>query len=211
MKTRERILLCSLEQFNALGEPHVTTLDISNELNISPGNLYYHYKGKDEIIAELYARFEDDMQPLQGDIFPQQVTILDVWMYLQFSFEAIARYLFIYRDLTDLMSRYPLLRRRFKRLLKAQQGTIKSMCASLRLDEALQRIDVRSSDVELQRIADHVVMTMSFWLNFKQIQWTGQAPFVPDVEECASQVINLLTPFLCAEDRAALRELSGAY
>lgn len=206
MKTRERILINSLELFNALGEPHVTTLDICNEMEISPGNLYYHYKGKDEIIAELFARFEEDMQELQGNVFEQEVTVLDVWMYMQLSFEAIARFQFIYRDLTDLMSRYPLLQRRFKRLLKAQQATIKNMCAALQLNEALQ-----TGDAELQRIADHTVMTMSFWLNFEQIQWAEKTPFVANVEECAYQVINLLAPFLQEEDRAALREISEEY
>lgn len=206
MKTRDRILVISLEQFNQLGEPHVTTLDICNEMDISPGNLYYHYKGKDEIIAELFSRFEQDMQELQGNVFQDEVTVLDVWMYLQLNFEAIARFQFIYRDLNDLMSRYAMLKRRFKRLLKAQRTTIKTMCAALELNDAMQ-----TGDAELQRIADHIVMTMSFWLNFEQIQWADKTPFVANIEHCAYQVINLLAPFLQQDDREALREISEEY
>ncbi len=63
MKTRDRILECALQLFNQQGEPNVSTLEIANELGISPGNLYYHFHGKEPLVLGLFERFEEALMP----------------------------------------------------------------------------------------------------------------------------------------------------
>ena len=62
-RTAERILDTTLELFNRFGEPNVSTTLISAELGISPGNLYYHYPAKDELINALFDRYDDGARP----------------------------------------------------------------------------------------------------------------------------------------------------
>src|SRR5690606_39711851 len=57
-KTRDRIVLESLALFNIQGERNVTTNHIAAHLGMSPGNLYYHFRNKQEIIAELFGLYE---------------------------------------------------------------------------------------------------------------------------------------------------------
>ncbi|MDB5432254.1 MAG: hypothetical protein JWP35_3370 [Caulobacter sp.] len=51
--TRERILATARDLFNAEGAGRQSALDIATALGISPGHLYYHFKGRPEIVAEL--------------------------------------------------------------------------------------------------------------------------------------------------------------
>lgn len=58
MHTRARAILdVSRQLFNERGEYAVSSLDIANTLEISPGNLYYHYRGKTEIVDALFTEY----------------------------------------------------------------------------------------------------------------------------------------------------------
>lgn len=58
LKTRDRILIAARTLFNAEGYGALSALDIANALEISPGHLYYHFKGKGEIAAALIDELE---------------------------------------------------------------------------------------------------------------------------------------------------------
>ncbi|MPN63027.1 hypothetical protein SDC9_210781 [bioreactor metagenome] len=63
-RTAERILQSSLALFNRFGEPGVSTNAIAADLGISPGNLYYHFPAKDDLINALFAQYEQALQPV---------------------------------------------------------------------------------------------------------------------------------------------------
>ena len=61
-RTAERILDTALGMFNRFGEPNVSTTAISAELNISPGNLYYHFPAKDILVNTLFDRYAESLE-----------------------------------------------------------------------------------------------------------------------------------------------------
>ena len=103
IKTSQRIVETSLELFNQLGERSVSTNHIAAHMEISPGNLYYHFPNKQAIISVLFAEFEalvlGFLHPPQG----RRVVIADKRDYLQHLLDAMWRYRFIYRDIEHLL------------------------------------------------------------------------------------------------------------
>jgi AcrR family transcriptional regulator len=104
MKTRDRILETSLVLFNDEGEAHTTTIDIANEMNISPGNLYYHFKGKDQIIAELFQQYELALgstlgAPIERPLSAERGQVEDNRYYLYLVMEEMYQYRFLYYNL----------------------------------------------------------------------------------------------------------------
>lgn len=66
IKTRERIVQNSLELFNQQGERSVSTNHIAAHMEISPGNLYYHFANKQEIIAVLFTQYEEQVESFRA-------------------------------------------------------------------------------------------------------------------------------------------------
>src|SRR5271156_6782383 len=102
-RTRERILELSLKLFNQFGEPNVTTTTIAEEMSISPGNLYYHFRNKDDIINSIFVQFESEIEKRLRFAEHRRPTIDEVWLYLQYMADFLWTYRFFYRDLNDLL------------------------------------------------------------------------------------------------------------
>lgn len=127
-RTRERILETSLELFNEFGEPNVTTQLISDEMGISPGNLYYHFHNKDEIIESLFADFERDIEDTLSVPARRAPNVEDIWLFLHLIFEAIWKFRFLYRDINELLSRNRVLETHFKRIVARKVNTATLIC-----------------------------------------------------------------------------------
>ena len=60
---------------------------IADEMNISPGNLYYHYRSKDEIVTKIFAQFERELDELFAMGKDRPANVEDTWFWLHLLFE----------------------------------------------------------------------------------------------------------------------------
>lgn len=105
--TRNRILVASLLLFNEHGEPRTTTNEIADEVDISPGNLHYHFPRKELIVAALLDEFRADARRVLTAPHQAEVSLDDFWVFLHLLLEFTAAYRFLFRDLETLGESYP--------------------------------------------------------------------------------------------------------
>lgn len=137
MKTAQRILLTALTLFNEHGENTVTSVDIAVELDISPGNLYYHFKGKDSLVTALMKMHEQQMQKLLVKDKLDTLHAEDIMYYLYLLVDSIHVFRFFYRSPADLVEKYPSIVRARKNILSSLRSQLTYLFDSLLQREVL--------------------------------------------------------------------------
>ena len=204
--TAQRILDTSLDLFNRHGEANVTTNQISDELDISPGNLHYHFKRKREIVSRLFGAFSSEMNEVLLDAGDRALELEDLWLYLHLLFETIGRYRFIYKDINDLLERYEPLARPFGKILERQRISANSFCNAL-VESGVLQID----DLDQKTLVDHIVMTVTFWIPFSEIDPECHTAGSDTLARAIYQVISLALPYLREPERGMARRLALEY
>jgi AcrR family transcriptional regulator len=205
-RTPERIVETSLSLFNQVGEPHVTTADVAAEMGISPGNLYYHFRNKDAIIAALFATLETRLSDLLAPPRHRAANVEDLWLFLHLLFEAMWDYRFLYRDLDEILSRNRQLAASFASLMRRGKATVIELCRSM-----VAAGSMRASERELAALADNVGVVATYWMSYQRTCAGAVAGNAINLDRAAYQVLSLIAPFLRGASRALLDRLSQDY
>ena len=205
-RTRERILETSLRLFNQFGEPNVTTAVIADEMNISPGNLYYHFRNKDEIIEEIFGAFEREIEDTLAAPQQRAPDVEDTWLFLHVLFELIWKYRFLYRDLNDLLSRNRTVEVHFRRILEHSVRTANLLCAGM-VAVGQMRADAR----EMDALATNMVVVSTYWLSYEYVREPRRPAEGLALGRGVYQVMAMAAPYFRGDARALFEKLAGQY
>ena len=61
MNTKDKILATAIDLFNIHGTKAISTNHIAKEMGISPGNFYYHFRSKNDIIRSISDNFSNEL------------------------------------------------------------------------------------------------------------------------------------------------------
>lgn len=193
-KTKDKILATALALFNNEGEAQVSAVDIASVMEISPGNLYYHYKGKDQIISALFEDFEEEIRQVLTAPLKDPLAIEDNWIYLYIIFEEIFDFRFFYRNQGELLRRIPTLRGPFSRILALKERAAFSLLSTLD-DLGKLRFDEGEKGALAGRLAQH----FTFWLQYHDLRFgpenEGRGPGKRLIDQGVFMTLIQITPY----------------
>ena len=196
MKTAQRIPATAAGLFNELGERNVSASDVALALDISPGNLYYHFKGKDGILSALFLNFYRDIAGMlatpiaETDFLETSAPLERSWLFLTVLMEAMYAHRFLYLNMTDLMQRYPDIDRGMRRLMSLKRRASRTLASEL-----LAPVGINAHPQRLDHIADSMTMTLSYWLSFDHWVTPSEQP-QQVIHRGVLQILSHCAPYL---------------
>lgn len=209
-RTRDRILDVSLRLFNDVGEPNVTTTTIAEAMEISPGNLYYHFRNKDDIINSIFVLFEQEMERRLKLPEDHKATLDESWGYLQYMSEFLWNYRFLYRDINDLLARNRMLETNFKRIVGQKKRFALEIC-----NQFIEDGEMEATPEQVEAICTNIVVIATYWLSFQFVQHPRQyndpAQIRGYLHGSSYHIFSILAPYLRGRAREAFDQLAREY
>ena len=189
--TYNRIVEASLVLFNEEGERNISTNHIAANLGISPGNLYYHFRNKDEIIVQLFKRYSEDLlQYLHTVVLPTNVC--EAINYMAGIYDVMWRYRFLFSDVNTLLARSAELLGEHNEFTHAKVSPL-----LVKLLTRLNGLDIiRADEVAMNDMAMNMWIVTKYWFDFDG-SLRGRAKLTEDSKvRGVRRTLSLLRPYL---------------
>jgi len=125
-KTRQNIIQSAIQLFNERGVVNVRIKEIADKLEISNGNLTYHYKTKQELMHSVYRYMIKTLEEMSigNQLMNPTRKALDVVRgYLKY----IIKFRFFYQDTLEIIRAYPELAKAHQQQVEQEKNIIKNL------------------------------------------------------------------------------------
>jgi AcrR family transcriptional regulator len=202
VSTRDDILDAALTLFNEQGTAAVSTNHIAAAIEISPGNLYYHFRNKEDIIwalfARLYAEWEETFQ-LPPTRAP---TVADLEGLIAENYQLIWQYRFVYRELAALLRSDPALHARYREMRRTGYDRFARAIGTFAAAGILTR---PKTPQELRTLTELCWMVSEQWP--VNLELSGQALDEASIAQGIALLRHVLRPYLPGKGREARRRM----
>lgn len=124
--TKEKILKTSLKLFNKVGIDQTTVRHIAKEMNISHGNLCYHYPTTNDIIVALYQDLVDKFAIILDNLEPNENAFQKLTYSMKDIFELVNEYKFFFLNFIEITRRIKSIKKQHYELIELRKVQIRS-------------------------------------------------------------------------------------
>jgi len=191
-KRREQILQTARQLFNEQGASNVTTNHIAAAMGISPGNLYYHFRSKEAIIAAIVEQMVSSWDPMYDVDLTGSFNLDTLASMQRLHFELLWEYRFFYREVPTLLRRDPELKARYFEIRDQRIVQQIELVKTIAQTGAIRLV----SDEELHQLFTITWMLADTWLAFQELEedW-DESKLAFYIERGVTHLVSLYKPY----------------
>ncbi len=164
MLVKERIIGEAINLFNEFGISSVTMRQLAISLSMSPGNLTYHFKTKEELLKAIYEEIH-----LGSDDYilaERYITLHDFQKTMEKFYHLILKYQFFFNDLVYINRQFPKVAAMYEKsnLLRFKQAR-----QLLEYYMESERILPENEHIDYDHLVHNLWMILTFWSAQQQV------------------------------------------
>jgi AcrR family transcriptional regulator len=204
LKTKDKILLIAIDQYNQFGVQGITSRHIASEMGISHGNLDYHYKTKEDIILAIYDKMRSEMSDYFITKKENSSSIEHVHLLLIQLEEFQYRYRFMNLDVLEISRAYP----RISDLLKMTSEYRKQQMNVL-FQEFIDDEFMSNIEIEVYENIQHIIrIIITFWLSQREVLATEK---YAEKGSMVKSIWAVIRPYLTKKGKTELEKTVANY
>ncbi|MBB6372463.1 TetR/AcrR family transcriptional regulator [Chryseobacterium shigense] len=202
MKTKDKILEKAMELFNENGYNNITTRHIAAELNMSPGNLHYHFKHSEDIIKILFSELVLKMDVILNNLHKTENKTLEDLYYFTFStYEVFYSFRFIFMNFFDILKHIPAIESQYESINESRKDEFQMIFKGFQKNNIF-RDDI--PDFILRGLTTQIFIIADNWIIHNSLAFKFEKDKA--VEYYALIQMNLFYPLLTAEQQKLYEE-----
>lgn len=204
MKKKEIILNTARTLFNDKGYHNVTIRMIALELNMSSGNLNYHFKKREDIFEALYFEMVSEFDQRIENLNTIEITLDHIRGDIKKSMQRMISYTFFWTDLYQLLHVSNKVKTHFQEVYTSRKRAYALLFEMMIKENLLQP---PSYPLEYTFLADRMLSYGNTWL-YQTSLYTEK---LNSIELQVDTMLTMLYPFLTTKGKSNFKKLLPTY
>ncbi|MFD2036298.1 TetR/AcrR family transcriptional regulator [Belliella marina] len=198
MNTRDKILGCALRLFNENGVAQVSLRTIAADMEISLGNLTYHFKKREEIIEALYFELVSKLDHVINAEAVVENPLESLFDMPSATISNFYEYRFLMLDFVYITRNHEVIRNHYQKLMEVREQQFEGMINGL-IEAKLIREETIAD--EYKYLFKNLRIVSDFWLSAACIDKNSTISQI-DIPEGSRLLRQMIFPYLTTEGRS---------